>query len=82
MSVGGCIVGTLVRAGRIQACTLTLCWWGVQAHSFELLEPLQDAGEGGYKRGGLVTQVKEPKQLQFRTLAQVLCRRAALVRFV
>ena len=44
----------------------------MQAHSFELAEPLAEAGEGGYKRGGLVTQVKEAKQLRFRPLSQVL----------
>lgn len=40
-----------------------------QAHSFELQEPIR--GEVAYTRGGLVTQVKEPKQLSFRSLADV-----------
>lgn len=41
----------------------------MQAHSFELQDPIR--GEVAYVRGGLVTQVKEPKQLSFRSLADV-----------
>jgi hypothetical protein len=41
----------------------------MQAHSFELQDPIR--GEVAYTRGGLVTQVKEPKQLSFRSLADV-----------
>ena len=41
----------------------------MQAHSFELQDPIR--GEVAYIRGGLVTQVKEPKQLSFRSLADV-----------
>lgn len=41
----------------------------MQAHSFELQDPIR--GEVAYMRGGLVTQVKEPKQLSFRSLADV-----------
>jgi ubiquitin-activating enzyme E1 len=42
----------------------------VKAHSFELEEPIK--GEVAYTRGGLVVQVKEPKQLSFRPLADAL----------
>lgn len=41
----------------------------MQAHSFELQEPI--SGDVAYARGGLVTQVKELKQLSFRSLADV-----------
>jgi Ubiquitin-activating enzyme E1 four-helix bundle len=41
----------------------------MQAHSFELQDPIR--GEVAYTRGGLVTQVKEPKHLSFRSLADV-----------
>lgn len=49
----------------------------LQAHSFELEEPIK--GEVAYTRGGLVVQVKEPKQLSFRPLADV--RHAACMLF-
>lgn len=41
-----------------------------QAHSFEV--EADTSGCGHYQRGGLVTQVKEPKTLQFQTLSEAL----------
>jgi hypothetical protein len=42
----------------------------LQAHSFEL--ELDATSCGQYKRGGLVVQVKQPKVLSFKSLAQAL----------
>jgi hypothetical protein len=42
-----------------------------QAHSFELETALEEGADSDYKQGGLVTQVKEAKQLNFRPLSEV-----------
>lgn len=42
----------------------------VKAHSFELETALEEGADSDYKQGGLVTQVKEAKQLNFRPLSE------------
>ena len=60
------------RSGPVPAlvCRLTTAFTQVQAHTFELEEDTTSYGD--YVKGGIVTEHKEHKTLDFKPLAQAL----------